>query len=157
MKTPVHCEWRRPVFSVQSRHCATRMDRRRVVGLWPVAQSMPAFHGGKQGPSMFTSSTTVVASFTCDPGQETAWLAVWRALAEAALNRPDCYAFTALPSATGDGRTAVLSRWQRASDFNAFVRQVGLSWLDDALYCRLLPSRVEYFYGVPESLVEELI
>lgn len=106
---------------------------------------------------MSTPSTTVVASFRCLPGQERAWLSVWSALAQAALTRPGCEAFTVLPSVTGDGRTAVVSRWEESDGFDRFVRSVGLTWLDYSLYCPVIPARIDRYSSVPRELVDALV
>ncbi len=102
---------------------------------------------------MTRPTTTVLASFSCLPGHQDAWLATWRELAEVATELPACHELTLLQNRTDPTRLAVLSRWDDASAFHRFVRTVGLIWRQRVTDCRVIPDQIAYFDTIPDELV----
>lgn len=90
---------------------------------------------------------TVLASFTVAPERCALWEGVWTDVARAALQAPGCRAFRLLTDRNDGAHRALVSTWDSAQAFNAFVRGMNWLWLE-RVTCSPAPTRFAMFEAV---------
>jgi quinol monooxygenase YgiN len=76
---------------------------------------------------------TVIMSFRLLPSCLETWLEAWKGLRGVALSQSACRQCHLLRNRHDPNHRVVLSEWDSASDFDAFVRKTGLTWLNRCL------------------------
>ncbi len=72
----------------------------------------------------------VAETFALRPGQARNWSEVGRAIRRAALSNAACLSFRLMRDRKDDTRAVLLSEWTDMQEFNQFVRESGLLWLE---------------------------
>jgi quinol monooxygenase YgiN len=95
----------------------------------------------KEADHRTASPVTVVMSFTVLPGREDIWRDAWSEVARLATRRSACHHSRLLQDRDDTTRCAMLSEWDSLSDFDRFVREMGLIWLERVTaYSRTQPQ-----------------
>lgn len=72
----------------------------------------------------------VVMTFRIPATAHQCWKDTWSALRELALEIPECAAFELSPPVRDRVDGAIVTSWRSRHDFNRFVRESGLLWID---------------------------
>jgi quinol monooxygenase YgiN len=92
---------------------------------------------------------TAIFSFRLLPGFRESWVDAWRRLRDAALSEPTCRQFRLLRDQHHEAQYVVFSEWDRASDFDAFIREAGVIWLVSALDGTSEPPAYSILEAIP--------
>jgi hypothetical protein len=76
------------------------------------------------------SNVAVVMTFRISPGTSQYWQDTWIALREVALRSSGCTRFEVSPPARPGRDGEITSTWRSREDFNRFVRDSGVLWID---------------------------
>ena len=84
---------------------------------------------------MSTAMPVIVAeTFTLHPSQGKTWSDVGRAIRRAALGNRACLSFRLMRDHRNDSRAVLLSEWTSLNEFNRFVRESGVLWLERGVH-----------------------
>jgi quinol monooxygenase YgiN len=92
---------------------------------------------------------TAIISFRLLPGFRETWSQAWQQLRGAALTAPTCRQFCLLRDRHDESHRVVLTEWDRASDFDAFIREAGVIWLDRCIDGTSEPTAYSILEAVP--------
>jgi quinol monooxygenase YgiN len=90
-----------------------------------------------------------IISFRPIPGFQNTWLEAWKEVRDAALTEPSCRWFHLLHDRNNEAHYAVLTEWDRASDFDAFIRKASVIWLERCLDGTSEPLSYSVFEAIP--------
>lgn len=82
---------------------------------------------------------TAIITFQLQPGFPERWLDSWQELRREALARSTCRQFRLLRNRNNRAQHVVLSEWETAAGFDAFVREAGLIWVVRDVHCTFIP------------------
>jgi quinol monooxygenase YgiN len=84
---------------------------------------------------MSTAMPVVVAeSFILHPAQQQSWSDVVRTIRRAALSNAACVSFRLMRDRHNDSLVVLLSEWTNIHEFNRFVRESGLLWMERGIH-----------------------
>ena len=76
----------------------------------------------------------IVETFTLHRAQGQSWTEVGSAIRKAALQDPACLSFQLMRDRKNESIAVLLSEWTSMQEFNRFVRESGLLWLERGVH-----------------------
>lgn len=103
------------------------------------------------------SAVTVVISFNLLPGREDVWREAWSEVARLAAHRRACRHSRLLQDRNDVDCCAMLSEWESLVDFDRFVRETGLIWLDRVTAYSRTPPQINVFELIQHGGTREVV